>query len=296
MNKIHSFNCIHSFMIKLVLMVFKMNYENKKVGFLGPEGSFSEKAASKLNANLIPIDSIIKVFDLVDSGELFAGVVPIENSIEGPVSITLDLLANEYDLKIKGEIVLPIKHNLLVNRDAYISDIKIIYSHEQAISQCRNFLKNFDFEIETVKSTSMASKMVLKDNSYGAISSDAAASFYNLKVLKSNIQDYPRNKTRFIIISKEDSKKLNNNYKTSIVLSIKEDKVGALYEILSEFNKRNINLTKIESRPIKTELGSYIFFIDFNGHRTDETIKSLFKSINEYVSILKILGSYSILE
>lgn len=264
-----------------------------RIGFLGPHGTYTEEAASKLNGKLIPYNSIIEVMEAVKKNKVDMGVVPIENSIEGPVGITLDLLVHDYDLKIIGEIILPISHNLLLNREGSIEDIKKIYSHIQALSQCRKFIGKMDFKPIATPSTSGAAEMVKYEKDAAAIGSKKAAELYDLNIFANDIQDYENNSTRFVIISMDYCKPSGHD-KTSIVFSLFEDRPGGLYDVLGEFANCNINLTKIESRPSKKKLGKYIFFIDFLGHFSDKKVKNILNNIKDKVSYVKILGSYPI--
>jgi prephenate dehydratase len=258
---------------------------------LGPTGTFTEEAASLIGDELLAFDSILDVLDAVETDEVDRGVVPIENSIEGPVGVTLDLLVHNYDLKIEREIIIPISHNLLINPNTHISDIKFVYSHIQALSQCRNFTEELEIVVNATPSTSAAAEMVKGKRNTAAIGTKRAAEIYGLKVIASDIQDYKNNVTRFVVLSKKDHEPTGKD-KTSIIFSIMEDKPGGLYEILGIFADYSINLTKIESRPSKEKLGRYIFFVDFNGHRTDEQIGYILNIIRSKVEYMKVLGSY----
>ncbi len=262
-----------------------------KIGFFGPSGSFTEEAALTLKGDFMPFYTIPEVFDAVSQDKVDIGVVPIENSIEGSVGITLDLLAHDYDLKIKNEIILPISHNLLVNSNMTLDDIKIIYSHPQALSQCRKFIESLDIVTRSAASTSAAAELILGKKHAAAISTVRAAQIYGLDIAVNNIQDYKNNLTRFVVINKQDHLKTGND-KTSIVFSLPKDSAGGLYEILGEFARENVNLTKIESRPSKEKLGRYIFFVDLEGHREDREIRNILNIIKSKVGYIKILGSY----
>ena len=240
---------------------------------------------------LIAFDSILDVLDAVETEGVDIGVVPIENSIEGPVGVTLDLLVHNYDLKIRREVIIPISHNLLINPDADIEDIKFVYSHIQALSQCRKFTEGLNVVVNATPSTSAAAEMVKGKKNEAAIGTKRAAEIYGLKVVASDIQDYKNNVTRFVVLAKKDHEPTGKD-KTSIIFSIMEDKPGGLYEILGIFADKKINLTKIESRPSKEKLGSYIFFVDFQGHRTDEQIGYILNIIRSKVGYIKVLGSY----
>ena len=269
----------------------QFNKYSGKIGFFGPRGTFTEEAASTIGDHLIPFDSILEVLDAVEEDEVDIGVVPIENSIEGPVGVTLDLLVHDYDLKIKMEIIIPISHNLLINHDANIEDIKFVYSHIQALSQCRKFTEKLGVVVTSTSSTSAAAEMVKGKKNSAAIGTKRAGEIYGLKIAASNIQDYKNNVTRFVVINKIDNEPTGND-KTSIVFSIMDDKPGRLYKILEVFADNNINLTKIESRPSKEKLGSYIFFVDFEGHREDKKIGNILNNIRSNLGYIKVLGSY----
>lgn len=261
------------------------------IGFFGPAGTFTEQAATLVGTDLVGFDSILGVLEAVKNGDVDLGVVPIENSIEGPVGVTLDLMVHDYDLKIKREIIIPISHNLLINPDASIEDINYVYSHIQALSQCRKFTDNLDVVVNSTPSTSAAAEMIRHKKECASIGTKRAAEIYGLKIAASDIQDYKNNVTRFVVLGKTDHDPTGND-KTSVVFSMVEDKPGGLYHVLEIFAKNEINLTKIESRPSKEKLGKYIFFIDFEGHRTDKSISNIIDIIKTNVSYLKVLGSY----
>ena len=241
--------------------------------------------------DLVGFNSILDVLEAVNNNEVDVGVVPIENSIEGPVGVTLDLMMHDYDLKIRREIIIPISHNLLINPDATIGDIKYVYSHIQALSQCRKFTDSMDVVVNSTPSTSAAAEMIRGRKDSASIGTKRAAEIYGLKIAASDIQDYKNNVTRFVVLGKTDHYPTGND-KTSVVFSMVEDKPGGLYHILEIFAKYDINLTKIESRPSKEKLGRYIFFIDFEGHRNDESILRILDIIRANVEFLKVLGSY----
>lgn len=248
--------------------IFNEDHEFEgKIGFFGPPGTFTEEAANTIGDDLTSYDSILAVLEAVEMACVDVGVVPIENSIEGPVGVTLDLLVHDYDLKIKGEITLNVSHNLLINPDENIEDVKLVYSHIQALSQCRKFTEAMGVVVSSTPSTSAAAEMVKGKNNSASIGTKRASEIYGLKIAASNIQDYKNNVTRFVVIAKNDHERTGHD-KTSIVFSTVEDRPGTLYEILAIFANEKINLTKIESRPSKEKLGNYIFFIDFEGHRT----------------------------
>ena len=192
----------------------------------------------------------------VDNGETKYGIVPIENSIEGPVGITLDSLAHKFDLNIVDEIIIPINQNLIVNPGTSMDDIEDVYSHSQAIAQCQEFISKNNIQPHYAVSTASAAKSIIGDKSKAAIGNAKTVELYDLEILKANIQDTDNNETRFVVLSKENRESTGVD-KTSIIFSIYEDKPGGLYKILGIFQKENINLTKIESRPSKKVLCKY---------------------------------------
>ena len=264
-----------------------------KVAFLGPQGTFSHQAASLLSDNLVSYCSIQSVMSAVEREECVYGLVPIENSIEGPVSLTLDSLIHNFDLKIKNEIIIPINHNLLAAREMSVEEVNDVYSHSQALGQCQPYLERNNITAHYTLSTAAAAKKVAETGEGAAIGTLKAAELYGLKVIDTNIQENFNNQTRFVVLDKEDSP-ITGNDKTSISFSLFEDKPGGLYEILSYFVEADINLTKVESRPSKEGLGHYIFFIDLEGHRLDENISSILETLDEITDFFKVLGSYPV--
>lgn len=290
------------------------------IGVLGPEGSYSEKAAQiwTMRHQLDSVEvqyfaDIEDAFLAVVHGKSDLSVVPIENSIEGSVGVTLDLL-HENGVEIVGEIVVKIEHCLLSKGGP--EKIKVILSHPQGLAQCRHFLKKYfpEAELRSTGSTSHAARLAGEFEEMAAIASPEAAEYYRLKVLLPNIQDKKENYTRFIVLraagkstaeqvfeqflcDKEDKPDRPKNsshsaFKTSIIVYLEKDRPGALYEILGTFAKNKINLTRIESRPSKKELGDYYFYIDFEGHTGDLLIEETLKDIKNKTDTLKILGSY----
>lgn len=262
------------------------------IGVLGPEGSFSEKAAKQWNgkAQLRYFDEIAETVDALQQGKVDYSIVPIENSLDGSISLTLDLLM-EYQLKITGEVIVQINHHLLSKGS--MQDIKVIMSIPQALSQCRRFInKNFkNVEVRPALSTSHAAKLASESKSIAAIASRESAKIYGLGILAENIQDMNENYTRFIVIGKTTPPATGND-KTSIIVYLEKNRPGALYEILGEFANRGIDLTKIESRPAKKTLGDYLFHIDLRGHIEDKAVNDTLLRVKDKVGMLKILGSY----
>jgi prephenate dehydratase len=262
------------------------------IGILGPEGSYSEKAAKQWNgtAELRYCDDIMEAVDALLRGEVDYSIVPVENSLEGSIALTLDLLM-EHQLKIVGEVIVQINHYLLSKGS--VRDIKIIMSHPQGLSQCRKFIKkNFkDAEVRSALSTSLAAKLASESKDIAAIASKESGQRYGLGVLAENIQDINENYTRFIVIGKNTPHPTGND-KTSIIVYLEKNRPGALYEVLGEFAGKGIDLTRIESRPTKRVLGDYLFYIDLQGHIENKMISSALDRVKSKVAMLKILGSY----
>jgi len=264
-----------------------------KVAYFGPVATFTHLAAMRYfgsSAVLIPAEGIKDVFESVYSGQTEYGVVPVENSNEGVVSYTLDMFM-DYDLKISGEVMLKISHNLL-SRSGDKTKIKKIYSHLQPTAQCRKWLERNVPGIPILESTSTAkaAEMASREEDAAAIASEVAAKIYDLHFVERHIEDYKDNYTRFFVISWEPSKRTGTD-KTSIMFSTK-DRPGALFTILEPFKQAKINLTKIESRPSKRKAWEYIFFVDMGGHMDDKKVKKAIDEVKEGCLYLKVLGSY----
>jgi len=265
-----------------------------KVAFQGEIGAYSESAIYSFFGSSVevkPCENLSDVFESVKKGETPYGVVPIENSIEGSVNQTYDLFL-EYNLKVCGEIVLKIAHCLIAHHGTRLNSIRTVYSHPQALAQCRKFLEKLGCRLLSTFDTAGSVKMIkeegLKDA--GAIASERAAEIYGMKVLAKEIGDTQNNYTRFFVLSKQDSPPSGGD-KTSIIFSVKSIP-GALHCVLEEFAVRNINLTKIESRPTKRTPWEYNFYLDFEGHRNEEKCQEALESIRDKTLFVKILGSY----
>jgi len=265
-----------------------------KVAFQGEIGAYSESAVYSFfgsSAEVKPCKNLSDVFESVKKEETQYGVVPIENSIEGSVNRTYDLFL-EYDLKVCGEIVLKIAHCLIAHPRTQLDSIKTVYSHPQALAQCRNFLEELGCRLISTFDTAGSVKMIKEEGlmDAGAIASKRAAEIYSMKLLAKEIGDTPNNYTRFFVLSKQDSPHSDGN-KTSIIFSVKSIP-GTLYAVLKEFAARDINLTKIESRPTKRTPWEYNFYLDFDGHRNEEKCREALESIRDKTLFVKILGSY----
>ena len=268
----------------------------KRIAFLGPAGTFTEQAALlyEPKADMQAFPSIPAVALAVASAIAEEGVVPIENSLEGSVTDTLDILINEARLFIRKELVLSIEHCLLVRPGTLAADIQVIYSHPQALAQCRSFLERCFPKTQLVASLSTAAAVTdAKESSSlaAAIAPKRTAEIYGVEVLAQGIQDNTANVTRFVTLANADHPPTGKD-KTSLCLSFDEDQPGLLYSVMGEFARRNINLAKIESRPTKQSLGQYMFLIDCEGHREDSPLKEVIETLRAQTSTLKIFGSY----
>lgn len=275
------------------IMSFSLSLEKPlKIAYMGPQASFSHLAALKRFGTLVEYvacDSIGGVFMEVERGAADYGVVPIENSIEGAVSHTLDVLV-ESDLKICSQIILDVSHNLL---SRYPKDkIKRVYSNPQVFGQCRLWLQENlpHAELAEVSSTTRAAQIAKKDKFSACIASLLAAKVYGLKVIACDIEDSLHNITRFFVLGKSLVGKTSHD-KTSVLFSIK-DRVGALHDMLVPFKKHGINLTKIESRPSKKKAWDYYFFLDLEGHVDSGNVKKALQELESKCKFLKVLGSY----
>jgi chorismate mutase/prephenate dehydratase len=264
-----------------------------RVAYLGPEASFTHMACKQhfgLSARYVPAKSISDAFDEVVRGRAEFGVVPIENSNEGVVSHTLDTFM-ESDLQICAEILLEVSHHLL-SRAGQISAVQKVYSHPQAFAQCRNWLAaNLpSVPVIDVASTALAAQLAAEDETAAAIASELAGQLYDLRVLKSKIEDSLANYTRFLIVGRRRAKPTGSD-KTSLMFSLK-DEAGILYQALRPFHDHKVNLTKIESRPSKKKPWEYIFFIDLDGHIDAPLVAKAVEELRSSCLFVKVLGSY----
>ena len=268
----------------------------RRLGYLGPAGSYTELAAAKHDgrATLLPFGTNRAVADAVDAGAVDEGIVPIENSLQGSVTDTVDMLIHDSGLLIRNEIVLSIKHFLMAKAGAALEDVEVVFSHPQALAQCRAFLAGSLPNAELVASLSTSSSvedMQRSDRTAAAIANSRAAELYGAKVIARDIQDDATNTTRFVVLAAADHPPTGTD-KTSICFDFQEDAPGLLFSVLEEFARRRINLAKIESRPTRQSLGRYIFLVDIEGHREDEAVSEALTTVRRHVSMFKILGSY----
>lgn len=267
-----------------------------KVSYLGPEGTFSQLAATTYfgaQPEYLPASTIEDVFLKVESDAADFGVVPVENSTEGAVNNTQDCLV-ETSLQISGEVIVPITHNLMMNSAAgFSSTPRLIVSHRQSLAQCRQWLSaNYpSVPTEEVSSNAKAAQLASESSGVAAIAGELAAKLYGLTILSRSIQDKSNNSTRFLVLSKTQSAAAGAD-KTSILVYT-DNEPGALFRILEPFNSLGISLSKIETRPSKVEAWEYVFFMDFEGHRDEEGVRELFERLKSCTAEVKILGSYS---
>jgi len=268
--------------------------EEIEVAFQGEIGAYGEEAAFQFfgaSTQTKPCESFEDVFKAVERGEVQFGIVPIENSLEGSIGRVYDLLLDS-SLRVCGEIELRVIHCLIGVPEARLDLIKKVYSHPQALGQCKAFLRHLGAELISTYDTAGSVKMVKEVGRLDrvAIASARAAELYSMKILAREIEDTTNNFTRFFILSKQDSPPSGND-KTSIVFSLKH-KPGTLYESLKEFAARNINLTKIESRPTRQKPWEYNFYLDFEGHRDDKASREALENLDRNSRFMKVLGSY----
>jgi prephenate dehydratase len=278
------------------------------IAHLGPPGTYAEQAAiaytKLLHANtglesfLCPYPNIAQTLRAVAQGQAELAVAPIENSIEGGVTMTLDTLWQLKDLEIQLALILPIIHSL-ISCATSLEEIKTVYSHPQGLAQCQVWLEQYlpNVQLIAANSTTEALQKLGSDITAAAISSQRAAQLYNLPIMANAINDHPENCTRFWVISK---KEIPNSYQipgnsssiTSLAFSIPADVPGSLAKQLQVFASKGINLTRIESRPTKLSLGTYVFFIDVEGDRKEEKMQSALAELDTQTEIIKIFGSY----
>ena len=276
-------------------------------GYLGPPGTFSEQAISayckSYGGRTKDFDSIRDIVKAVKADEVDLGLLPLENSLEGSVNLSLDLLYQHSELKLYREIVLPIAHYLLVQPGVSREDIKEIYSHPQAIAQSGDYLaEEFkDTKIIYTDSTAAAAKKSLEAGDRAAVGSIRLAEIYELEIMEKNLQGDLPNATRFVLAAKKDKdfginnhlgKAAESDFKTSIICAPEVNEAGVLYRMLGKFAEENIDLTRIESRPSRQRLGEYIFYIDLKGSSSEKHLNSALKDVEEISAYFRLLGSY----
>ena len=270
------------------------------IAFLGPIGTYTEEAALKQfgkGCDAIVCGSIDEVFRTLEAGQADYAVVPVENSTEGAVGLTLDLLLSS-PVKICGEVTLPI-HHCLLSKQTDISEISHVFSHGQSLAQCHEWLNRVlpTVQREAVTSNAFAAQMihdlVATDGTFAAaIASKRAAELFDLNILAENIEDDPKNTTRFLVLGKHDVAASGED-KTSLAISTK-NKPGAMVDLLEPLSRHGVSMTKLESRPSKQGLWDYVFYVDIEGHQTDEKVKAALVDLNDRASVVKVLGSYPV--
>lgn len=271
-----------------------------KIGYLGPPGSFSHDAARQCSAGFggkaeyIALPEFAAIFDAVEKGELEHGIVPVENSTHGAVAVVMDLLRKLRRGTVCGELVIDIEH-CLVAKAAALANIRTVYSHEQALAQCRDYFGNYPaIALIACASTSQACQLARAGGgACGAVAGRTAAKLYELPVLAGSIQDNALNQTRFFLIGRRSPEPTGRD-KTSVVFAFQADRPGNLATVLQAYAGRGINLTRVESRPAKHSMGDYIFYIDFLGHKQDKVCADALTAVGRQVAWLKILGSYPV--
>lgn len=265
-----------------------------RIAYLGPQGSFSHSAAMLKFGQSVEYEAVTdikSIFDEISKGHSDLGVVPIENSAGGGIGETLDAFIDS-DVLICAEVYMAIHHCLLAN--CSLEDVEKVYSKPEVFAQCRNWLSSTFTEAKTVSvaSSARAAQMASEEPNTAAISSEVAADLYDIKIICRNIEDIANNVTRFMVICKKDAKPTGDD-KTAMLFSTSH-KTGALVDVLQVFRKHGLNLTNIESRPSKKREWEYYFFVDFTGHKTDDSVKEALEAARQHCLQLSVLGSYPV--
>lgn len=275
-----------------------------RIGFLGPEGTFTEEALFSepdyALAEITPMGSLSEVLEAVQAGSLDLGFVPLENAIEGTVRDIIDSLVFEYDLRIQREVVLDIHLHLMALPGTNLADIERVASIPMATAQCRRYIGERlpDAELLATNSTAEAARLVgqhdpaMNARPTAAIAPRLAATLYGLDILVEDVEDHPENQTRFVSLARSGIPAPTGHDRTSIACFQRSDHPGSLYGILGQFAARNVNLTKLESRPTKKALGEYCFIIDFEGHLADAVVSDCLRDLHAELAGVKFLGSY----
>ena len=269
----------------------------KLVGFQGEHGAYGEIATKSVNPEWVPVPctEFSDVFEGVKNGQLDLGIVPVENSLEGAVTQVNDLLVDT-ELNVIGEIMIPVHHCLLALPETDYREIKVVYSHPQALAQCREFLTRNKLEPRQFYDTAGAAKMLSNERpkAAAAIASKLAAEIYGLDVIKENVEDHPSNVTRFLVLSRDvgsGTGKSEDGNKCSVIFETSH-KAGSLFRVLKVFADASINLTRIESRPLRNDPGKYVFLLDFQGSDREEAAQRVLDNVKKETMTFKFLGCY----
>lgn len=268
-----------------------------RIGYLGPVGSFSNEAVATLDdVTPTPCSTLADILEGVANGSLDQGLVPIENALEGTVSATIDGLVFDHELFIEREVVIPIRLHLLARSATPLSSITTVWSYVHALAQCRTFLHAMQaVTTQETTSTSQAARLVAEsEEPWAAVGSTMAGELFGLVELASDIEDHPGNATRFVVVGRETIAPATGHDRTTIVCFQDADRPGSLYGILGRIAARDINLTKLESRPTKRGLGDYCFVIEFEGHVADEVVADCLADLQAHHTRVKFLGSYPV--
>ncbi len=275
-----------------------MTGTTRRIAYLGPEGTFTEQALRSqpdlANDELVPMRTFVDVLNSTQNGDVDLGFVAIENAIEGTVNVTLDTLAFDTNLLIQREVVLDIVMNLMAAPGTGLEDITTVTSHPVANAQCRSFLqaKLPNAEVVPANSTAEAAKRASSEPGVAALGPAVAGETYGLDLVAEDVADITGNQTRFLVVGPEGVPQPTGHDKTSLVMFQREDKPGSLVAILHEFSARNLNLSKLTSRPARTTLGNYCFMVDVHGHIADDVMSNCLRNIRAKHADVKFLGSY----
>ncbi len=271
----------------------------RRIAYLGPRGTYSEEALRSqvdlvTDAELVPMRTFVDILTETQNGSVDMGFVAIENAIEGTVNASLDTLAFDTDLLIQREVLLDITMNLMAKPGTTLGDLHTVTSHPVANAQCRTFLRQKlpDVEIVPANSTAEAAQSAAQQAGVGALGPALSGEIYGLDVLAPDIADLTGNQTRFLVVARSGIPAPSGHDKTTVVIAQRADRPGSLVSILNEFSARNINLTKLTSRPAKTQLGQYCFIVDFNGHVNDDVVANCLLNVRAKHADVKFLGSY----
>ncbi len=268
--------------------------ERVRVAYLGPEGTFSHQAVVSQFGSLVdlmPLRHMSDIFATTEKGDAHFGVIPVENTIEGAINLTYDGLM-ESEVTICGEVMVEVSQNLL-SKSGLLSDIEVVASHPQGVAQCRSWLKDNlrDVDVRETPSTAAAAQLAAEDARVAAIGSEIAADAYGLRFVARGIEDHRGNTTRFLVLGKAMPAPSGNDL-TSAAFTVRRDQAGALFQLLEPFARHGVNLTAVQSRPMKGKPWEYIFFIDLEGHQDDEEVGKALDEAAAYAHSYKILGSF----